>query len=155
MGFHFECTTLAHIMKTKRQTMKRNNTKKLVKKRSVGRPRKSKIKYDELSSETSLESIKMHTQVSTNISVEKAQNRSTVRPLKTNSEVHVCIYGKFLIIIICNSSKQGGLLTPFEILTCVPLFTFSHVHLQIIIRKIYSCCCFGHIRNVLCATIYI
>ncbi|XP_060834779.1 uncharacterized protein LOC132917847 isoform X2 [Rhopalosiphum padi] len=89
MGFHFECTTLAHIMKTKRQTMKRNNTKKLVKKRSVGRPRKSKIKYDDLSSETSLESIKMHTQVSTNISVEKAQNRSTVRPLKTNSEVHV------------------------------------------------------------------
>lgn len=92
MGFDYESKRLAHIMKTKRQTMKRNNTKKLVKKRSVGRPRKSKIKCEELSSEeTSLESIKMRNKVATSISVEKAQNRSTVRPPKTNSEVHVCI----------------------------------------------------------------
>ncbi|XP_027853101.2 uncharacterized protein LOC114131946 isoform X1 [Aphis gossypii] len=98
MGFDYESKRLAHIMKTKRQTsrqtMKRNNTKKLVKKRSVGRPRKSKIKYEELSSEeTSLESIKMLNQVATSISVEKAQSRSTVRPPKNNSransEVHV------------------------------------------------------------------
>ncbi|XP_025201400.1 uncharacterized protein LOC112598945 [Melanaphis sacchari] len=89
MGFHVECKSLAHIMKTKRQTSKRNNTKKLVKKRSVGRPRKSKIKYDELSSKTPLKTIKMRTQVATSFSVEKAQNRSTVRPSKTNSEVHV------------------------------------------------------------------
>ncbi|XP_022181768.1 uncharacterized protein LOC111041703 isoform X2 [Myzus persicae] len=89
MGFQFECKTLAHIMKTKRQTNKKTNTKKLIKKRSVGRPRKSKIKYDELSSETSLESIKMRTQVTTSIPFEKPQIRSTVRPPKPNSEVHV------------------------------------------------------------------
>lgn len=91
MGFDYESKSLAHIMKTKRQTMKRNNTKKMVKKRSVGRPRKSKIKYEELSSETSFESIKTRNQVATSISVKKAQIRSTVRPPKTNSEVHVCI----------------------------------------------------------------
>ncbi|XP_060871507.1 uncharacterized protein LOC132945765 isoform X3 [Metopolophium dirhodum] len=89
MGFHFECKTLAHIMKTKRQSLKKTSTKKLVKKRSVGRPRKSKIKYDELSSETSLECIKMRTQVATSIPVEKAQIRSTLRQPKPNSEVHV------------------------------------------------------------------
>ncbi|XP_008185144.1 uncharacterized protein LOC100166607 isoform X1 [Acyrthosiphon pisum] len=89
MGFHFECKTLAHIMKTKRQSLKKTSTKKLVKKRSVGRPRKSKIKYEELSSETSLECIKMRTQVATSIPVEKSQIRSTVRQPKPNSEVHV------------------------------------------------------------------
>lgn len=83
-------------MKTKRQTMKKTSTKKLIKKRSVGRPRKSKIKYDELSSETSLECIKMRTQVATTIPVEKAQIRSTVRQPKPNSEVHVCIYVSIL-----------------------------------------------------------
>jgi len=90
MGFHFECKSLAHTMKTKRQTMRKTSTKKLVKKRSVGRPRKSKIKYDELPS--SLECINMSTQVATSIPVEKSQIRSTVRQPKPNSEVHVCIY---------------------------------------------------------------
>lgn len=94
MGFHFECKTLAHMMKTKRQTMKKNSTKKLVKKRSVGRPRKSKIKCDELSSETSIESMKMRTKVATTVPVEKT--RSIARPPKPNSEGHVCIYVNFI-----------------------------------------------------------
>lgn len=74
--------------------MKKNSTKKLVKKRSVGRPRKSKIKCDELSSETSLENIKMRTQVAKTVPVEKA--RSIARPPKPNSEGHVCIYVNFI-----------------------------------------------------------
>lgn len=96
MGFHFECKTLAHIMKTKRQSLKKTSTKKLLKKRSVGRPRKSKIKYDELSSETSLECIEMRTQVARSIPLERAQIRSTVRQPKPNSEAHVCIYVNIL-----------------------------------------------------------
>jgi len=110
MGFHFECKTLAHIMKTKRQTMKKTNIKKLIKKRSVGRPRKSKMKYDELSSETSLECVKMRTQVATNIPVAKSQIRSTVRQPKPNSEVHVCIYVNIikynLILVLVENNIQ-------------------------------------------------
>lgn len=89
MGFVDECKKLARIMKTKKQTLKKSTPKKFLKKRSVGRPRKSKIK-DELLSDSSSENIVRHTPVASKIPIEKSQICRPTKPLlKSNSEVQV------------------------------------------------------------------
>lgn len=93
MGLDGELKSLVHIMKTKRQNMKKSLAENLVKKRSVGRPRKSKLEKKPFS-DVSSETIHMHTAVTTDIPVEKAHVRRTVKPMKSDSsisEVQVCM----------------------------------------------------------------
>jgi len=86
-------------MKTKRQTMKKSTTKKLIKKRAVGRPRKQlsikTMKYDVLSDSSNSESVPpMHTSVARVMPLEKIQVRRITKKMKPKSripEVQVCI----------------------------------------------------------------
>lgn len=94
MGFYVDCQRLACIMKTKRHSLRKSDTKKnVITKRSVGRPKKSNIK-SELSSDMSPEHITHLTSVITKKPVQKAQSRKTPKPLNyisPISEVPVCI----------------------------------------------------------------
>lgn len=93
MGLDGELKSLTRIMKTKRQNMKKSIAENLVKKRSVGRPRKSKLEK---------KTIHTHTPVTTKISVEKVHVHKIEKPMKSNSsisEIQVCIY---IILMLCN-----------------------------------------------------
>lgn len=90
MGFVVECRRLALIMKTKRQTVKKSNPKNLVKKRSVGRPRKPKIEFKPLS-DSSIECYTLSSLATKNIPVKKESRQST-KPDPLISKVEVCIY---------------------------------------------------------------
>lgn len=94
MGLVFECKRLAEIMKTKKQSMKKSTPQKLVKKRSVGRPRKSKIKDEQLSDSSSEDTVIRHTPLVSKIPIEKVQpiRQNTKSLLKPISEVQVPIY---------------------------------------------------------------
>lgn len=81
-------------MKIKRQKFKKSNTKNLVKKRSVGRPRKLKLK-NELLSDTSSEDIPICASIIEKISDEKIKTRKPTKLLKLEpgiSEVQVSTY---------------------------------------------------------------
>jgi hypothetical protein len=87
MGLDGELKSLTRIMKTKRQNMKKSTAENLVKKRSVGRPRKSKLK-------TNQKNIHTPTSVTTKIQVEKVHVHKIEKPMKSNStvsEIQVCI----------------------------------------------------------------
>lgn len=87
MGYIFECKRLAQMMKTKKQTMKKS-PKKLEKKRSVGRPRKPKIKEEPLSDD-SADNIEIPH--ASGINIDKVQISRSAKPLKSNSENQVCM----------------------------------------------------------------
>ncbi|XP_025422798.1 uncharacterized protein LOC112692360 isoform X2 [Sipha flava] len=80
MGLDGELKSLTRIMKTKRQNMKKSTAENLVKKRSVGRPRKSKLK-------TNQKNIHTPTSVTTKIQVEKVHVHKIEKPMKSNSTV--------------------------------------------------------------------
>lgn len=91
MGFEVECKTLAHMMKTNKQTTKSSISKNIIQKRSVGRPRKLKIRVEPVS-DTSSKYIKMP--VTKNMLNEKIQN---LKPLKSDSDIskaQVCMFLK-------------------------------------------------------------
>lgn len=93
MGFEVECKTLAHMMKTNKQTTKSSISKNIIQKRSVGRPRKLKIRVEPVS-DTSSKYIQMSG--IKNIPNEKIQ---TLKPLKSNSnisKVQVCMSLKII-----------------------------------------------------------
>lgn len=93
MGFEVECSTLAHMMKTNKQTTKSPISKNIIQKRSVGRPRKLKLNVEPVPN-TSSKYIQMP--VTKKMLDEKVQ---TLKPLKSNSEIskaQVCISLKII-----------------------------------------------------------
>lgn len=91
-GFNDEFNKLASNMKTKRRTIKKSITKMSVKKRSVGRPRKSKVKSEPLSD---MENISMHTTADREMQHEQIEMCQIIKPFKCSpviSDVQVCIH---------------------------------------------------------------
>lgn len=99
MGLDIECSIMAHIMKTKRQTMIKSNSKKLFKKRSVSRSRKpeQKIKISKLKSKYSKALVNIsvkHASLAVEMSVDNVQLPQITTPLKSDSSksgTQVCI----------------------------------------------------------------
>lgn len=95
MGFYVECNTLAATMKTKRKNVKKSTARHLVKKKSVGRPRKTKFNIQkETLSDKSVDIIPIHKAVNEKTPIEQLQVQSNTKPLNSNSaisEVQVCI----------------------------------------------------------------
>lgn len=101
-GLDDEFYKLASSMKTKRRTMKKSITKKLGKKRSVGRPRKSKVKSEPFS-DMSSESISMHTTATRGMPLEQIEMCQIIKPFNCSpviSDVQVCIHVSNIIIIL-------------------------------------------------------
>lgn len=93
MGLDGELKSLTNIMKTKRQNMRKSVAENLVKKRSVGRPRKPKLEKKTFSNMSS-ETIHIHTSKITDIPVDKVHSHNSLKSMKANSsisEVQVCV----------------------------------------------------------------
>lgn len=85
MGFYVECKSLVVSMRAKRKNVKKPITKKVVKKRSVGRPRKTN---------TLSHIIPIHTSVITKTPIEPVKVQKNTKLLNTKSavsQVQVCI----------------------------------------------------------------
>jgi len=91
-------SALDRIMKTKRQTVKKSTSKKLLKNRSVGRPQRrlsmKTMRFMPISdSSDSSESIPMHASVARVMPLEKIRVRritKTSKPKSLTPEVQVC-----------------------------------------------------------------
>lgn len=96
MGFEVEYKTLAHMMKTNKQTTQSSISKNTIQKRSVGRPRKLKIRVEPVS-DTLPNYIQMPG--TKNVPNEKIQTLKPLKPLKSNSDIskaQVCMYLKII-----------------------------------------------------------